>query len=56
MDSRVLEIMMNTFDISLIIKKFMRYAAHPMLGISFENNKRIMLVWLEGILNVVRNN
>ena len=62
-DSRVLEIMMmfiildNTFDISSIIKKFMRYAAHPMLAISFENSKRIMLVtWLEGILNVVRNN
>ena len=62
-DSRVLEIMMmliildNTFDISSIIKKLMRYAAHQMLAISFENSKRIMLVtWLEGILNVVRNN
>ena len=28
----------------------MRYAAHPMLAISLEYNKRIMLVtWLEGI-------
>ena len=34
----------------------MRYAAHAMLAISFENSKRIMLViWLEGILNIVRN-
>ena len=33
------------------------YAAHPMLAVSFENSKRIMLVtWLEGILNIVRNN
>ena len=35
---------MKTFNISSIIKKFMQYAAHPMLAISFKNSKRIMLV------------
>ena len=38
------EITMETFDKSSIMKKFMQYAAYPMLVISFEDNKRIMLV------------
>ena len=57
MDSSVLEVKVKPFDISLIIKKFMRYDAHPILAISLENSKRIMLImWLECILNVVKNN
>ena len=35
---------METFDTISTMKKFIRYAAHPMLAISFENSKRIMLV------------
>ena len=47
-DSSVLEITMETFIINSIMKDFMQFAAHPMLPISFENSKRIMLVmWLE---------
>ena len=44
MDSSVLEITMETFDASSIMKKLMWYVAHPMLATSFENNKNIMLV------------
>ena len=44
MVSSVLEITMETFDTISTLKKFIRYAAHPMLAISFENSKRIMLV------------
>ena len=48
---------METFDVSSITKNFMRYTAHPMLAISFENSKKSMLgTWLECLLNVVRNN
>ena len=53
--SSVLEITMETFDVSSIMKKFMRDATHLMLAISFESSKRIMLVtWLECLSNVVR--
>ena len=53
--SSVLEITMETFDVSSIMKKFMRDATHLMLTVSFESSKRIMLVtWLECLSNVVR--
>ena len=57
MKSSALEITMETFDISSIMKRFMRYVAHLMFAILFENNKTMMLVmWLEYLLKALRNN
>ena len=57
MKSSALEITMETFDISSIMKRFMRYAAHMMFAILFENRKTMMKVmWLEYLLKAVRNN
>lgn len=34
----------ETFDISLIVKNLVQYAAHLILAISFKNSKMIMLL------------